>query len=186
MDRNREGVALAHQPDSKLLDNASMAQTSPRQPQLLRLLHGAMVVLVPLAWLSGAVVFSNHDGRWLRLPVQVPGNWIDIHGTIGVLLWPLAALFVIYALSVGRFRLRQGANAAALIALVLAVGSGKFMQEDWLRNGDLNHVVYHLHVLAWLLIAGAVAWHIAGVFSRGGVPLASSMFRLNTVKDSSK
>jgi hypothetical protein len=155
-----------------------MAPTSPYQPWLLRLLHGAMVLLVPLAWLSGAVVFSNHDGRWLRLPLQAPGNWIDIHGTIGVLLWPLAALFVIYALSVGRFRLRHGANAAALIALVMAVVSGKFMQEDWLRNGDLDHVVYHLHVLAWLLIAAAVAWHIAGVFSRGGIELASSMFKL--------
>jgi hypothetical protein len=163
-----------------------MAKTSPHQPLLLRLLHGAMVVLVPLAWLSGAVVFSNHDGRWLRLPLQVPGNWIDIHGTIGVLLWPLAALFVIYALSVGRFRLRHGSNAAALIGLVLAVGSGKFMQEDWLRNRELDHFIYHLHLLAWLLIAVAVAWHIAGVFSRGGVPLASSMFRLKTVKGSSK
>lgn len=162
-----------------------MAQTSPHQPLLLRLLHGAMVVLVPLAWLSGAVVFSNHDGRWLRLPLQVPGNWIDIHGTIGVLLWPLAALFVIYALSVGRFRLRHGSNAAALIGLVLAVGSGKFMQEDWLRNGDLDHFIYHLHVLAWLLIAAAVAWHIQGVIPRGGVALASSMVRLKPAKRSS-
>jgi hypothetical protein len=33
-------------------------------------------------------------------------------------------------------------------------------------------------VLAWLLIAAAVAWHIAGVFSRGGIELASSMFKL--------
>jgi hypothetical protein len=32
--------------------------------------------------MSGAMVFSNHDGRWLRLPLQVPGKWIDIHGTI--------------------------------------------------------------------------------------------------------
>ncbi len=143
-----------------------------------------MVLLVPLAWLSGAVVFSNHDGRWLRLPLQVPGNWIDIHGTIGVLLWPLACLFVIYALSVGRFRLRHGANAVALIALVLAVSSGKLMQEDWLRNGDLDHVIYHLHVLAWLLIAATVPWHISGVFSRGGMALASSMFKLKVrVKD---
>ena len=163
-----------------------MAQTSPHQPLLLRLLHGAMVVLVPLAWLSGAVVFSNHDGRWLRLPLQVPGNWIDVHGTIGVLLWPLAALFVIYALSVGRFRLRHGANAAALIGLVLAVGSGKFMQEDWLRNGELDHFIYHLHVLAWLLIAAAVAWHIQAVVSRGGFALASSMFRLKPAKGATR
>ena len=155
-----------------------MAQTAPYQPLLLRLLHGAMVVLVPLAWLSGAVVFSNHDGRWFHLPIQVPGDWIDIHGTIGVLLWPLAALFAIYALSVGRFRLRQGSNAAALIGLVLAVGSGKLMQEDWLRNGDLDHVVYHLHLLAWMLMTAAVIWHIQVVISRGGITLASSMFQL--------
>jgi hypothetical protein len=163
-----------------------MAQTSPYQPLLLRLLHGAMVVLVPLAWLSGAVVFSNHDGRWLRLPLQVPGDWIDIHGTIGVLLWPLAALFAIYALSVGRFRLRHGANAAALIGLVLAVGSGKFMQEAWLRNGDLDHFIYHLHLLAWLMMAAAVAWHIQAVFSRGGFALARSMFRLKPAKGSTR
>ena len=161
-----------------------MAQQAPRQPVLLRLLHGAMVVLVPLAWLSGAVVFSNHDGRWLRLPLEVPGDWIDIHGTLGVLLWPLAALFVIYALGGGRFRLRQSTNAAALIALVLAVGSGKLMQEDWLRNGDVDHVIYHLHLLAWLMIAAAVAWHIQGVISRGGLALASSMFNLKPAKRS--
>ena len=51
-----------------------MAQQAPRQPLLLRLLHGAMVVLVPLAWLSGAVVFSNYDGRWLRLPLAFPAT----------------------------------------------------------------------------------------------------------------
>ena len=156
-----------------------MAQQAPRQPLLLRLLHGAMVVLVPLAWLSGAVVFSNYDGRWLRLPLAVPGNWIDIHGTIGVLLWPLAALFVIYALSVGRFRLRQSANAAALIVLVLAVGSGKLMQEDWLRTGQLDHLPYHLHLVAWMLITGAVIWHACSVLRRGGVRFAASMGQLH-------
>ena len=84
-----------------------------------------------------------------------------------VLLWPLTSLFVIYAVSVGRFRLRHATNAAALSALVLAVGSGKLMQEDWLRNGDFDHFTYHLHLLAWLLIAVVVAWHIKGVISRG-------------------
>lgn len=156
-----------------------MPNTSPYQPSLLRLLHGAVAILVPLAWLSGVMVLANHDGRWIRLPAPVPGDWIDIHGTVGVGLWPLALLFVAYALVVGRARLRQPANAAALIGLVLAVTSGKLMQEDWLRSGQLNHFPYHLHLLAWLLISGAVAWHVGAVIARGGPSLANSMFRLH-------
>lgn len=155
-----------------------MAQRAPYQPALLRLLHGAMVLLVPLASLTGAVVFSNHDGRWWRLPVQVPGDWIDLHGSVGVMLWPLTLLFVIYALSLGRQRLSRAANAAALIGLVLAVGSGKLMEEDWLRSGELDHAVYHLHLLSWLLITGAVIWHVLAALQRGGLSLAGSMFRL--------
>lgn len=153
-----------------------MPPTAPYQPSLVRLLHGAMVVLVPLAWLSGAIVYSNLDGRLLRLPLQVPGNWIDLHGSIGVLLWPPALLFGLVAVSIGRSRLRQPANAAALIALLLAVGSGKLMQEEWLRNGQLDQWVYHLHLLAWLLIAAAIAWHVAAALRRGGTALARSMF----------
>lgn len=155
-----------------------MAQRAPYQPALLRLLHDAMVLLVPLASLTGAVVFSNHDGRWWRLPVQVPGDWIDLHGSVGVMLWPLTLLFVIYALSLGRQRLSRAANAAALIGLVLAVGSGKLMEEDWLRSGELDHAVYHLHLLSWLLITGAVIWHVLAALQRGGLSLAASMFRL--------
>lgn len=154
-----------------------MAQASPYQPSLLRLLHGVTAVLVPLAWLSGAVVLGRHDGRWFRLPA-LPGEWIDIHGTVGVLLWPVALLFVLYALTAGRNRLRQPANAAALIGLVLAVGSGKLMEEEWLRNGELDHFPYHLHLLAWMLISAAVIWHVGAVIRRGGLPMAASMFRL--------
>jgi hypothetical protein len=47
-----------------------------------------MVLVVPLAWLSGFVVDSNRDGRWGRLPWHASGDWIDIHGNLGVLLWP--------------------------------------------------------------------------------------------------
>ena len=118
----------------------------PYQPSLLRLLHGATALLVPLAWLSGLLVYSSYDGRFSRLPFSLPGEWIDIHGTVGVLLWPLALLFSLYALTVGRLRLRQPANALALLALVMAVGSGKLMQEDWLRDGQLHHIVYSVHL----------------------------------------
>lgn len=159
-----------------------MAPVSPYQPSLLRLLHGAMVVLVPVAWLSGLIVYLNHDGRWGSLSWPIPGDWIDIHGSVGVLLWPLALLFGLYALSLGRSRLNRPANAAALLALALAVGSGKLMNEDWLRTGPLDHQfdhsVYSLHLLAWLLIAAAVVWHGVAVLRRGGQALAGSMFEL--------
>jgi len=157
---------------------ATSHPSRPYQPSLLRLLHAAVVLLVPLAWLSGVMVYSLYDGRWGRLPWQPAGDWIDLQGTLGVLLWPLAALFACYALTLGRVRLRQSANAAALLGLALAVGSGKLMSEDWLRDGDLDHVIYDLHLLAWLLIAAAVLWHGLALLRRGGSALASSMFRL--------
>lgn len=155
-----------------------MTPVRPYQPSLLRLLHATVALLVPLAWLSGLIVYSNHDGRWGRLGWQPGGDWIDIHGSLGVLLWPLALLFGLYAISLGRFRLNQAANTAALLALTLAVGSGKLISEDWLRSGELDHLVYSLHLLAWLLIAAGVLWHVAAVMSKGGMALARSMFQL--------
>lgn len=136
-----------------------------------------MAALVPLAWLSGLLVYATHDGRWGHLPWQIGGDWIDIHGTVGVVLWPLALLFALYALTLGRARLNKAPNAVALCALALAVISGKLMNEDWLRSGELDHLVYDLHVLSWLLIAITVIWHLAGVLRRGGMALARSMFR---------
>ncbi|MEB3350408.1 MAG: cytochrome B [Cyanobacteriota bacterium] len=153
-------------------------KASPYQPSLLRLLHGVMMLLVPLAWLSGLVVAALYDGRWGRLPVQPPGDWIDIHGTLGVLLWPLALLFGAYAISVGRFRLRHAANAAPLLALALAIGSGKCMDEQWLRRGELHHLAYNLHLVAWALLAVSVVWHGGSVLQRGGRALAGSMTSL--------
>jgi len=147
----------------------------PYQPSLLRILHGAVAVLVPAAWISGLIVYSLHDGRWGRLPWHPGGDWIDIHGSFDVLLWPLAIAFGLYALTLGRARLRQPENAAALLGLALAVGSGKLMSEDWLRQGELNGAVYSIHLLAWLLIGAAVLWHVSGVLRRGGLPLARSM-----------
>ena len=67
------------------------------------------------------------------------------------------------------------AAAEALLALALAVGSGKLMQEDWLRQGQLHHLVYSLHLMAWVLMAIAVAVHVVAVWQRGGLPLARSM-----------
>lgn len=147
----------------------------PYQPSLLRLLHGVTALLVLGAWLTGLMVYSRFDGRWGRLPLALSGDWIDIHGTVAVVLWPLAVLFALYALTLGRSRLRHPANALALLALALAVGSGKLMDEDWLENGELAHGVYTVHLLAWLMVAGAVLFHLGAVLARGGLPLAQSM-----------
>lgn len=150
----------------------------PYQPSLLRLLHGATALLVVGAWTTGFLLYNRFDGRWGRLPWALSGDWIDIHGSVAVVLWPVALLFGLYALTLGRQRLRQPANAIALLALALAVGSGKLMQEDWLEDGELGHGVYAVHLLAWLAVAAAVLSHIGSVLSRGGKPMAASMVSL--------
>ena len=106
----------------------------PYQPSLLRLLHGGTALLVLGCWLSGLFVYSRYDGRWGRLPFTPAGDWIDLHGLIGVGLLVLALPFVAYAFSLGRARLRRATNSLTLAALALAMGSGKLMEEDWLED----------------------------------------------------
>jgi hypothetical protein len=154
----------------------------PYQPSLLRLLHGTTAILVGLSWLSGLVVYNLFDGRWGSLPIRLPGEWIDLHGTVGVALLPLAGLFAAYAFSLGRRQLGRASNAVALAALALAIGTGKLMQEDWLRAGELHHLAYSLHLLAWLGMAAAVLTHLTGVMRRGGLPMLRSMVSLQTRK----
>jgi hypothetical protein len=147
----------------------------PYQPSLLRLVHGGTVLLVLGCWLSGLIVYSRYDGRWGRLPFTPAGNWIDLHGQVGWLLLPLGLVFSAYALSLGRPRLRRTTNATALLALALAIGTGKLMDENWLRDGELHHLVYGLHLVAWLLIGLAVLAHVADSLRLGGWPLLASM-----------
>jgi hypothetical protein len=103
---------------------------------------------------------------WAGCPSPSPASGSTSTARWGVLLWPIALLFGLYAVTAGRPRLRQPANALALLALVLAVGSGKLMQEDWLRDGSLDHLVYSVHLLAWLLIALALILHVSAVLQR--------------------
>jgi hypothetical protein len=152
----------------------------PYQPSLLRLLHGVTAALVLAAWLSGLVVYSRYDGRWGRLPFPPAGEWIDLHGTVGVVLLAPAVLFGLYALSLGWRRLRRPTNAVALLALVLAVGSGLLMEGDWLVEREFQHAVYSVHLLAWLLMAAAVLAHLGALAQLGGQPLLRSMLSLST------
>lgn len=150
----------------------------PYQPSLLRLLHIPTALLVVGLWLTGLMVLGVYDGRWFRLPAAFASvDWIDVHGSLGVPLVLLATLFVPYALSVGRARLKQAANLVPLLALLLSVGSGLLMQEDRVRQGATAGLAYGLHLTGWAVMGVAVLLHLVGVLRRGGWPLAASMFR---------
>ena len=152
--------------------------TQPYQPSLLRFLHGATGLLVGAAWFSGLVLLLTLDRRWGALPFALPGEWIDIHGMIGVALLPIGVVFSGYAITIGRRRLAKTSNLVPLLALLLAVISGKLMQEDWLREGQLHQAIYSLHLSAWLLMAIAVVLHVIGLLRRGNWPLVQSMLQL--------
>jgi hypothetical protein len=154
------------------------AMAKPYQPSLLRLLHGATGLLVGAAWLSGLVLLLTLDRRWGALPFTLPGEWVDIHGMIGVALLPIGVIFGGYAITIGRHRLGRATNLVPLLALLLALISGKLMQEDWLRVGQLHKAIYSLHLSAWLLMAIAVILHLIGVLRRGHWPLVQSMLQL--------
>jgi hypothetical protein len=154
------------------------AMAKPYQPSLLRLLHGATGLLVGAAWLSGLVLLLTLDRRWGALPFALPGEWVDIHGMIGVALLPIGAIFGAYAITIGRHRLGKATNLVPLLARLLALISGKLMQEDWLRDGQLHKTIYSLHLSAWLLMAIAVILHLIGVLRRGHWPLVQSMLHL--------
>jgi hypothetical protein len=150
----------------------------PYQPSLLRLLHVPTALLVVGLWITGLIVNAVYDGRGLRLPPGFGGvDWIDVHGSLGVALVLLTSLFVPYALTVGRSRLRRASNLLPLLALLLSVGSGLLMAEDEVRGGVTDTLFYGLHLTGWGLMALAVLLHLAGVLRRGGWSLASSMFR---------
>ncbi|MFN5162964.1 MAG: cytochrome B [Cyanobacteriota bacterium] len=150
----------------------------PYQPSLLRLLHAPTALVVAGCWLSGLLVYLVYDGRWARLPLAASTDWIDVHGSLGVLLVLVFCVFAPYALTVGRVRLLRLANALPLAALTLSIGTGLLMSENSVRAGELDTFVYRLHLAGWLGMGLAVAFHLAAVFARGGWPLARSMFSL--------
>jgi hypothetical protein len=150
----------------------------PYQPSLLRVLHGATAVLVAIGWITGLLLLGSFDGRWGRLPFTLDGEWIELHGHVGVVLALVLLLFVPYALTLGAGRLRRFANSLPLMALVLAVGSGLQMESEWLVNHATTPLPYAFHLTAWLLLAVSVPLHLIGALRRGGWPLAASMLSL--------
>ncbi len=171
----------------------------PYQPFLLRLLHGLNAILVLGAFITGFLVYDSWDGRWGGLGLSAANrNLIDIHGTFGFFLFFILIGFAIYSVRVGRHRLaaknslsklrnvgkpswwvalHRIANTVMLLASGLAVITGKFQDENWLPQGQMNQPPYFLHLTAWILIGLALVFHLMLSAKVGGIPLWQSMIK---------
>ncbi|WP_024546111.1 cytochrome b/b6 domain-containing protein [Picosynechococcus sp. NKBG15041c] len=171
-------------------------QTKPYQPLLLRVLHGLVACLVLLALGTGFWVYDLYDGRWGALGLPEMGDMQGIHGTIAVTFFLLLPLFALYSFRLGDRRLLQPnslgqlamvgkpagwvalhrlANTAMLLAATFAVVTGRMMKEEWLPAGEIDHKAYVMHLVAWVVMLGAVALHLLLGVKVGGVPLLTSM-----------
>ncbi|MBF2065782.1 MAG: cytochrome b/b6 domain-containing protein [Calothrix sp. C42_A2020_038] len=176
-----------------------MPRSKPYQPFLLRLLHGVNALLIIGATITGFLVYDSWDGRFGSLAItRTNRELIDIHGTFGFLISFVALpIFLIYCWNAGRNRLVQSntlqqlsrvgtpvwwyalqriTNTLMLVAALLSVISGKFQDENWLPQGELNHVAYYVHLLAWVVIVLALLMHILMSIKVGGLSLLVSMF----------
>lgn len=178
-----------------------MAQSQPYQPLFLRLSHALNAFLILGALVTGFLVYDSYDRRFGGLGLtQENRNLIDIHGTFGFFLLLVYIIFAVYSLIAERKRLIQGntlqtltqinkpvwwytllrlSNTLALIAAAFSVISGKFQQENWLPNGEFNHLWYFVHLIAWVIILLSILFHVLMVVKVGGFPLIVSMFKTN-------
>ncbi|HLP88372.1 MAG TPA: cytochrome b/b6 domain-containing protein [Nostocaceae cyanobacterium] len=173
-----------------------MSRTAPYQPLLLRILHGVSAILVIGAIVSGFLVYNTFDGRFGKIQIPKIDPIQDIHGTLGLFFLILLPAFALYSLYAGQRRLIQPdslqqltqigkpiwwvslqrlANTFMLIAAVLAVISGRMMKEEWLPSGELDHIWYYLHLIAWIVMIGCLAIHILFSAKVGGGSLLVSM-----------
>ena len=179
----------------------SRNRSKPYQPLLLRLLHGINALLIFGAVITGLLVYDSWDGRFGKLSLsQANRSLIDVHGTFGFFLFFIFIIFFVYCVRAGQKRLVQSdsiekltlvgkpiwwytlhriVNTGALVAAVLAVGSGKFQDENWLPRGELNHTWYYIHLISWIVIVLAIAMHLVMSAKVGGLPLILSMFDKN-------
>lgn len=174
-----------------------MSVSKPYQPSFFRLSHGLTALLVLGSFITGFLVYDSYDGRFGKLQLtQNVRSLIDIHGTFGFLLFFIFIIFAIYSLRAGRKRLIQAdsfkkltlihqpgwwytlnrvTNTLILTAATFSVISGKFQDENWLPQGEVNHVWYFIHLIAWLILGIAITLHFLMVAKVGGMPLILSM-----------
>ncbi len=169
-----------------------MAQASPYQPALLRILHGIVAILVILALLSGFWVYNTYDRRWGNLPLPPLADIQGLHGTIALVLLLVWPAFVLYSFHLGFHRLmlpkpmsgtqpwatrHRLANLGMLVVATGAMVTGRMMKEEWLPAGELNHGWYLAHLGTWLVVLMGLGSHIVLGAKAGGVPLLGSIFR---------
>ncbi|MGL5033694.1 MAG: cytochrome b/b6 domain-containing protein [Microcystaceae cyanobacterium] len=174
-----------------------MSLSTPYQPILLRILHGAIAILTFLALISGFWVYNTYDKRWGSLNLPRLDAIQDIHGTIALTFLLILPVFVLYSFRIGYRRLVQEqsfqhlteigkpiwwvsiyriANTLTLLSATLAVITGRMMKEEWLPAGEIFHPWYIAHVTAWFCVLISVAFHLLLGTKIGGVSLLISMF----------
>jgi len=173
-----------------------MNRSAPYQPLLLRILHGVSGILVIGAVISGFLVYNTFDKRFGYIPIPKINPIQDIHGTLAVFFLILLPFFALYSFHAGKNRLLQPdsiqkltqvgkpiwwvslqrlVNTKMLLSAVLAVVSGRMMKEEWLPTGELDHIWYYVHLIAWVIMICCLAIHILMSAKVGGVPLLLSI-----------
>ena len=156
-----------------------MPQSSPYQPVLLRISHGAIALLTVLALVSGFWVYNTYDKRW---------------GGFTLLTLPV---FALYSFHLGYRRLLQEqsftqlkqlgtpvwwisihhfTNTLMLLTATFAALTGRMMKEEWLPAGEVYHQWYLAHLVAWICVFMSLSLHLLLGAKVGGVPLLVSMF----------
>ncbi|MBD2628286.1 cytochrome b/b6 domain-containing protein [Trichormus variabilis] len=173
-----------------------MNRSAPYQPLILRILHNFSGILAIGAIISGFLVYNTFDKRFGQIPIAKINPIQDIHGTLGLFFLILLPIFALYSFHGGKRRLLQPdsiqkltqfskpiwwvslqrlVNTKILIAAVLAVISGRMMKEEWLPTGELDHIWYYVHLIAWVIMICFVAIHVLMSAKVGGVPLLLSI-----------
>jgi Prokaryotic cytochrome b561 len=174
-----------------------MSPSHPYQPVLLRILHGFAAILTVLALITGFWVYNTYDQRWGSLALPTLGDIQGIHGTIALTFLLLLPFFALYSFHLGYRRLVQEqslsqlkrlgepagwiswhrfANTLMLLAVTVAVVTGRMMKEEWLPAGEIHRPWYLAHLAAWVSVLMSFALHLLTGAKVGGVPLLRSMF----------
>jgi putative effector of murein hydrolase LrgA (UPF0299 family) len=173
-----------------------MAQAKPYQPLALRLLHGSIAALIILAIFTGVAIYNIYDGRIGHLPIPTIPRIMGIHKLFGRAFLVVMPFFALYSFQAGRRRLVQAdsiaqlagvgkpiwwyslhriINTLLLLAATFALVSGREMDESWLKQGELGHLWYTLHLVSWVIMFGCLAVHLLMSARIGGFPLLLSI-----------
>jgi len=173
-----------------------MKQVQPYQPFLLRILHGLTGLSLTAAILTAFWTYNTYDGRWGKIPIPSYPEIEGLHGTFGLYVLLVFPAFVLYSFHRGQRRLIQPdslakltqigkpvwwytlnrfTNTFALLALTLALFSGKMMNETWLPKGELNHAWYYAHLISWIIMVITISLHLLLNARIGGASMLLSM-----------